>query len=327
MLPEGIRVHSWLTIENAGIITHVCRDSRTKPAMPVRPDDSPPYRGRIAPTPSGWLHLGHAATFRTAWARARERNGTLVYRTEDLDPDRCRPEYATAAMEDLRWWGLDWDEGPDCGGSFGPYIQSQRLDCYRQGFRRLMNDGHVYPSPHSRKEIADCQPANSPANDESIFPPALRQEAPVSWEEGRNEAVNWRFRVPDGRALTFQDGRCAEMSYLAGSDFGDFLVWRRDGYPSYELAVVLDDHMMGITEVVRGEDLLVSTARQLLLYEAFGWKPPDWYHCPLVLDPKTGHRLSKTSRSLGLRRLREKGLPPGLPPETYIPLTKKGACS
>ncbi|HSH09124.1 MAG TPA: glutamate--tRNA ligase family protein, partial [Oceanipulchritudo sp.] len=248
-----------------------------KGIQPV-PDDlssspNPPYRGRIAPTPSGWLHLGHAATFRIAWERARQAGGRLVYRTEDIDPDRCRPEYAAGAMEDLRWWGLDWDEGPDCGGPFAPYTQSERLEGFRLAFERLRLAGHIYPSPHSRKEIAGENPVPSPVDGDPLFPVALRPSRLETGSFPPQEEVNWRFRVPDGRSIAFSDQRCGWQCLVAGQDFGDFLVWKRNGWPAYELAVVVDDQAMGITEVVRGEDLLLSTARQLLLYEALGWTP------------------------------------------------------
>jgi glutamyl-tRNA synthetase len=285
-----------------------------------------PYRGRIAPTPSGWLHLGHAATFRTAWERARQAGGRLVYRTEDLDPDRCRPEYARGAMEDLRWYGLDWDEGPDCGGSFGPYVQSQRMEIYRACLVQLAAEGHVYPCSLSRKEIDAYGPARSSATGEALFPPALRGEALPPGDSPSANPVNWRFRVPDGERVTFEDGRCGKLSYTAGADFGDFLVWRRDGFPAYELAVVVDDHAMGITEVVRGEDLLVSTARQILLYKAMGWAAPDWFHCPLVLDSETGLRLSKSGKSMSLREMRSRDVcPDGLParPDPDQPVISK----
>jgi len=276
------------------------------------------YRGRIAPTPSGWLHLGHAATFRTAWERARQAGGTLVYRTEDLDPERCRPEYASGAVEDLRWWGLDWDEGPDCGGPHAPYVQSERLLLFAEALARLRALGLVYPSPHSRREIAAAGPLPSPVDGELLFPPSLRPASPAPQPEGPADGIPWRFKVPDGRAIAFTDGRCGLQTFVAGRDFGDFLVWRRDGLPSYELAVVVDDAAMRVTEVVRGADLLLSTARQLLLYEALGWAPPLWYHCPLVIDPQTRTRMAKTHRSLALRALRAAGHRPGLEPEAYF---------
>jgi len=255
--------------------------------------------------------MGHAATFRIAWERARAAGGTLVYRTEDIDPDRCRADYADGAMEDLRWWGLDWDEGPDCGGPHAPYAQSARRHLYREVFAELRERGLIYPSPHSRKEIADCRPKRSPVDGDPVFPVQLRPGRAAYSRLADSQPVNWRFRVPDGRALHFRDGRTGLKSFVAGRDFGDFIIWKKDGWPSYELAVVTDDHDMKITEVVRGEDLLLSTARQILIYEALLIRPPAWYHCPLVKDPETGQRLSKTHKSLALRALREQGHPPG----------------
>jgi len=270
-----------------------------------------PYRGRLAPTPSGWLHMGHAATFQIARDRAREADGTLVYRTEDIDPARCRKEFAEGAMEDLRWWGLDWDEGPDLGGPYGPYTQSQRLPLYRDAFAELRERGLIYPSPHSRKEIAECRPALSPVDGDPLFPVQLRPGRAACSRLAGSDQVNWRFRVPDGRAIRFTDGRTGEKCFVAGRDFGDFIIWKKDGWPAYELAVAVDDHAMKITEVVRGEDLLMSTARQILLYEALRLRTPRWYHCSLVVDPETGIRLSKTHKSLALRALRDAGHPAG----------------
>lgn len=279
------------------------------PSPPPAPPTSS-YRGRIAPTPSGWLHQGHAATFHTAWSRARAANGSLVFRDEDIDPDRCRQEFATGAMEDLRAAGLDWDEGPDIGGPFAPYRQSERLDLYRSILTTLARGGWIYPSPHSRKAIAAAQSAaqaaRSPIDDAPLFPSSLRPQLPSTLTRSPlsgdppNGHLPWRFRVPDHATVRFTDGRCGPQAFTGGTDFSDFLVWRREGVPSYELAVVVDDHAMGITEVVRGEDLLLSTARQLLLYQALQWTPPAWYHCPLLLDPGTGQRLSKSARSPAL---------------------------
>lgn len=258
----------------------------------------PPYRGRLAPTPTGRLHLGHAATFCTAWERARARGGALLYRCEDLDSARCRASFAAAAMADLRWLGLDWDEGPDVGGPHAPYTQSERLAWYGEVWRQLHACGAIYPSPHSRKDVAEALLAPHDDGTEPVFPPSLRPP-PGSGADAREPgAVNWRFRVPDGAAIRFGDGRCGPQAYIAGRDFGDFLVWRRDGFPSYELAVVADDHAMAVSEVVRGEDLLLSTARQLLLYDALGWPPPAWYHGPLVCD-RSGRRLAKRDLALG----------------------------
>ncbi len=269
------------------------------------------YRGRLAPSPNGYLHLGHARTFHIAWQRARGRkSGILIYRDEDLDPRRSKPEFSSAGMEDLRWLGLDWDEGPDVGGPHSPYEQSKRRDLHLQAWKQLAEDGLIYPSNVTRKEIRRAKPLAG-AEGENVFPAVLRPPD-KSWsvpiEPGE---VPWRFRVPDGERVTFEDGRSGIHSYVAGVDFGDFLVWSRDGAPTYELAVVVDDLAMGITEIVRGEDLLVSTARQLLIYRAFGaldrW--PAFYHVPLVRD-LTGQELSKRYGSLGLRHLREQGVRP-----------------
>lgn len=277
--------------------------------------DGSDYRGRLAPTPSGWLHLGHAVTFQTAWERARDRNGTVVFRMEDLDPLRCRAAYSEGALEDLRWWGLDWDEGPEQGGPYAPYRQSRRTELYRTNLEILEAKGLIYPSPYSRKEIAACSPERSPVDGDVIFPAVLRQDA---FALDASDATAWRFRVPEGRRIVFTDGRSGCKTYTAGRDFGDFLVWRKEDVPAYELAVVVDDHAMEITEVVRGEDLLLSTARQLLIYEALEWNSPAWYHCPLVEDPETGKRMSKTHRSMGLRVLRERGFSPGKPAMAYF---------
>jgi glutamyl-tRNA synthetase len=257
------------------------------------------YCGRIAPTPTGLLHAGHAATFRVAHARARAAGGRILLRIEDIDPDRCRPEFTAAAIEDLRWLGLDWDGEP--------ILQSARRDVFLAAWRRLRDGGFVYPSPHSRREI---EQATGIANEEEpIFPPAWRSPVEGALEQDSPAGVNWRFRVPDGEVIAFEDGRRGRVELVAGRDFGDFVVWRRDDVPAYELAVVADDIAMGITEVVRGEDLLVSTARQLLLYRALGAEPLAFYHCPLVYGPD-GRRLAKRDAATGIRALREAGLPP-----------------
>lgn len=251
-----------------------------------------PYRGRIAPTPSGLLHEGHLSTFRTAWQRARQRGGTIIYRCEDLDQARCQRQFEQAAREWLREHGLDWDEGPDIGGKFAPYCQSQRNPYYQQIWQKLAAGGFIYASPHSRKDVSEALSAPHSQGSEPIFPNPLRPKTIQPTSVADPGPVNWRFKVPDGEDLYFEDGRCGPQHRIAGKDFGDFLVWRKDGFPSYELAVVADDHAMQITEVVRGEDLLTSTARQILLYRALGWVAPEWYHCPLICDAE-GHRLAK----------------------------------
>nr|WP_221773473.1 tRNA glutamyl-Q(34) synthetase GluQRS [Ruficoccus amylovorans] len=271
------------------------------------------YRGRLAPTPTGWLHLGHAATFLRAQERCRAAGGTLILRNEDLDPQRCRPQYAHDALEDLRWLGLDWAEGPDVGGPHAPYNQSERLPHYLAAWEKLRDAGAIYPCERSRRELRErvAAPHEEDEEAEPIYPPQWRP-APGTGRDARSpEGVNWRFRVPDGEVIGFRDKLAGEQSFVAGEDFGDFLIWRRDGVPAYELAVVVDDLAMRITEVVRGADLLKSTARQLLIYRALGAtaQVPAFAHCPLVRDTH-GKRLAKRSDALSLRTLRARGTPP-----------------
>jgi len=262
------------------------------------------YRGRIAPSPTGLLHLGHARTFWTAFQRARSADGTLVFRNEDLDRDRARPEFAAAQIRDLRWLGIDWQEGPDLGGRFGPYSQGERLELYRETFERLRLGGWLFPCTCSRRDIAAAVSAPHAADDEPLYPGACRGRTAESIPVGGR--VSWRFRVPEGEEIGFTDLRLGPQRFLAGRDFGDFVVLRPDGVPSYQLACVTDDHLMGITEVVRGADLLVSTARQILLYRALGWSIPRFLHCPLLTD-EAGVRLAKRHDALSLATLREQG--------------------
>ncbi len=263
------------------------------------------YRGRLAPSPTGYLHLGHARTFWIAHQRARAAAGTLVLRNEDLDPDRSQPHFYNAMIEDLRWLGMEWEEGPDVGGGFGPYSQSQRHNLYRDAWRRLLAGGWLYPCRCSRKDLAAAMQA--PHDDEGIYPGTCRPAAPVTATQP--SAANWRFRIPDGQTIQFEDRHFGPQRFVAGQDFGDFLVWRRDDLPSYQLAVVVDDAAMQITEVVRGADLLKSTARQILLAQALGLASPAWYHCDLMLDEQ-GQRLAKRHDALSLRALREQGKQP-----------------
>ncbi len=262
------------------------------------------YRGRIAPSPTGLLHLGHARTFWTAFQRARSADGTLVFRNEDLDRDRARPEFAAAQIRDLRWLGIDWQEGPDLGGRFGPYSQGERLELYRETFERLRLGGWLFPCTCSRRDIAAAVSAPHAADDEPLYPGTCRGRTAESIPVGGR--VSWRFRVPEGEEIGFTDLRLGPQRFLAGRDFGDFVVLRPDGVPSYQLACVTDDHLMGITEVVRGADLLVSTARQILLYRALGWSIPRFLHCPLLTD-EAGVRLAKRHDALSLATLREQG--------------------
>ena len=275
------------------------------------------YRGRLAPSPTGYLHLGHAMTFWRAQERARKNSGTLLLRIEDLDRDRCQSEFREAVADDLRWFGLEWSEGPDLGGDFGPYLQSQRRDRYFAAWEKLRAGGFIYPCTCSRRDVLNAAGAPHSENEEPIYPGTCRPvatshprvAAAVSAAERTITGVHWRFRVPDDELITFVDQRLGEQSAVAGKDFGDFVVWRADDIPAYQLAVVVDDAAMQISEVVRGADLVTSTFRQLLLYRALDLAPPQFYHAPLIND-SLGNRLAKRHASLSLRALREAGADP-----------------
>jgi glutamyl-tRNA synthetase len=272
--------------------------------------------------------VGHARTFWTAWQRAREAGGALVMRMEDLDQERSRSAYADAALEDLRWLGIRWHEGPDKGGPHAPYLQSKRKNLYLAAWRRLLWRGYLFPCRCSRKDLETALGAPhesgrdgsrekmEPLDDEPIYPGTCRHlgsatqlPGPTASAVESPEGFNWRFRVPQGEVVAFEDANLGLQTFVAGKDFGDFVVWRRDGGPSYQLACVADDAEMGITEVVRGADLLKSTARQILLYRALGFDVPAWFHCRLVVD-HNGRRLAKRHDALSLRGLRQRGLTP-----------------
>lgn len=369
-----------------------------------------PYRGRLAPSPTGYLHLGHARTFWIAWQRAHAANGKLIFRNEDLDYQRCKPEFVRAMYEDLHWLGLDWDEGPDISsqsgksvqagdpdpggsvsnvvsrdssvshggtghGGFGPYSQSERRSFYLDAWRKLRDSGLIYPCTCSRKdleralsapheepqdsrgaltpgdvhfdqahgaqapspaekdlreaqsEMATRVRAESPspassannfsqpgaaaiqstADDELPYPGTCRERIGTAKDYDSPAGVSWRFKVPDGETISFEDGYFGQQQFVAGRDFADFLLWRRDDIPAYQIAVVVDDAAMQITEVVRGADLLKSTARQLLLIRALGYPTPAYFHCPLLRDEKN-IRLAKRHDALSLRKFREQGV-------------------
>ncbi len=230
------------------------------------------YRGRLAPSPTGLLHLGHARTYLVAWLRARQAMGKLVLRIEDLDPPRTVPGSADAIVRDLEWLGLDWDEGP--------HVQSERSAHYEAALAQLQSDGYLFSCTCSRKEIAAV--SSAPHGDHGPRYPGTCRDRPS--HPDRPAAL--RFRFPDD----------------------DFVVKRADGLYAYQLAVVVDDIAMGITEVVRGADLASSTPRQIALYEALGATPPSFLHVPLVVDA-TGERLSKRSGSIAIEALEGLGRP------------------
>lgn len=260
------------------------------------------YRGRLAPSPTGYLHRGHARTFWIAQERATAAGGELILRNDDLDRGRVRPEFVEAMLEDMHWLGLHWSEGPDIGGPHAPYGQSERLSLYREAFERLKSAGLVYPCSCTRKDVLAALGAPHAIDDEPVYPGTCRSNG-----DAGHASFNWRFRLLDGEPVSFTDVSYGEQRATAGVDFGDFLIWRKDDLPSYQLACVVDDALMGVTEVVRGADLITSTFRQVLLYRALGYAAPAFYHCSLVMDER-GNRLAKRDSSTTIRGLREAGV-------------------
>ncbi|EGO64327.1 tRNA glutamyl-Q(34) synthetase GluQRS [Acetonema longum] len=264
-------------------------------------------RGRFAPSPSGQMHLGNAWTALLAWLASRSQGGSMVLRLEDLDPGRSRSEYAAGIMEDLQWLGLDWDEGPDREGPNGPYRQSERRQLYQEAVERLGQQGLVYECYCSRAELHVAEAPHA-GESEWVYPGTCRcfsrEQRQKKLRSGRRPAL--RLAVPD-QTLTFTDGLYGEVRQHLPSACGDFVIRRSDGVHAYQLAVVVDDGLMRINQVVRGQDLLTSTPRQLLLYRLLGMQPPAFTHVPLLIAPD-GHRLSKRQQSLSLAALKQTGV-------------------
>ena len=263
-----------------------------------------PPTGRFAPSPSGRLHLGNLACSLLAWLSARSRGGRIVLRIEDLDAERCPRVYADLLEQDLDWLGLVWDEGGSTGGPNGPYYQSECAEIYASSFRKLEDRGLVYPCFCSRAQLhAASAPHTSDGN--VIYPGTCRGlTAAEIAEKRKKKAPAYRLMVPD-EEITFVDGCMGPHTENLLRDCGDFYLRRADGVFAYQLAVVVDDARMGVTEVVRGSDLLSSTARQLYLYRLLGLQAPGFAHCPLLLAPD-GRRLSKRDGDQSLENLRAK---------------------
>lgn len=262
------------------------------------------YRGRFAPSPTGRVHFGTARTALLAWLRARASGGAFVMRIEDLDTPRVQKSATREILDDLRWLGLDWDEGPDVGGPHGPYVQSERLDAYLAAFDALRARDHLFACTCSRKEIAEI--ASAPHGEEPIYPGTCR-----SGTKHPERTPSWRFMHTE--PPSFVDAIAGPSRIGAGA--GDFVLRRADGVFAYQLAVTVDDRAMGITEVVRGDDLLSSTPRQIALHRALSDidghpTEPAWMHVPLVLGPD-GERLGKRHGSIAIAAARERGISSG----------------
>ena len=260
-------------------------------------------RARYAPSPTGALHLGNARTALLAWLDCRSLGGIFLLRMEDLDPQRSLPAAAEGIVEDLRWLGLDWDEGPDAGGPVGPYVQAERRDLYQQAIERLWSEGRSFDCTCSRAEVARAAQAPHAGEEGPRYPGTCRLGS-----AHRERPASVRLRVEPG-TVTFDDLVQGPRSFDVHAEVGDFVIRRADGVAAYQLAVAGDDALMGITRVVRGDDLLSSTSRQLLVFEALGLQPPRFGHVPLMVDP-SGHRLAKRGGALSLRALRAAGVPP-----------------
>ncbi|MGG6311246.1 tRNA glutamyl-Q(34) synthetase GluQRS [Paenibacillus macerans] len=266
-------------------------------------------RGRFAPTPSGDMHLGNAKIALLSWLQMRAAAGVFVLRIEDIDIQRSKPEITERIIADLRWLGLDWDEGPGASDATGPYWQSRRTELYDAALAKLAADGRLYPCFCSRAELLAVAGAPHGLSSEGApYPGTCRSISPAEWElKAQRKSPSLRFALGSD-AIRFDDKIAGPQVFPPGSG-GDFVVRRADGLYSYQLAVAVDDAAMGITDVLRGDDLLDSTPRQLHLYAALGLTPPAFAHAPLILG-EDGRRLAKRHGDLGISALRAAGTKP-----------------
>lgn len=284
-----------------------------------------PVVGRLAPSPTGAQHLGNARTYLLAWLSARSAGGRVVLRIEDIDSPRVKPWAIEQAMVDLRWLGLDWDEGPDIGGSHAPYLQTERIETYQVALNRLIESGLAYPCTCTRKDIESAASAphesitrSDAVNDTQSIGDSPFLDGPVysghcaGWKLGDPLPVDgsfcWRFRAPD-LSLKITDQFYGDIELNPSQTLGDFPLTRKNGQAAYQLAVVVDDDAMEVTEVVRGDDLIPSMFRQWPLIEALGFKRPNYYHVPLVVGPD-GKRLAKRHGDTRLAFYRDSGISP-----------------
>ena len=259
-------------------------------------------RTRLAPSPTGALHLGNARTFLINWALARQRGWRIVLRIEDLDSPRTKPGATQQAIDVLQWLGLDWDEGP--------HYQLHDLSRYHEALDHLTRTGRVYPCRCTRSEIAAAQSAPHEDGQEMRYPGTCRPASPnaIPYEPADDQSLAWRLHAPD-EPITFHDEFAGPQSVNVQRQAGDFIVATKAGLPAYQLAVVVDDHAQRITHIVRGDDLIRSTPRQLLVYRALGLTPePAYIHVPLVLGPD-GRRLAKRHGDTRLIHYQQRGVP------------------
>ena len=263
--------------------------------------------GRLAPSPTGAQHIGNARTYLIAWLSLRSRGGRVILRIEDIDSPRVKPWAVQQAIDDLRWLGLDWDEGPDVGGPHAPYVQTERVALYAEALEQLKRENRVYPCTCTRTDIAEAASAPHLGQEGPLYPGTCSHRTPLDAELLTTEYA-WRFRVSD-QVREVDDRFVGPVRCAPAQELGDFVIGKKDGTPAYQLAVVVDDHAMGVTEVCRGDDLLPSAFRQQELYEAFHWPAPQFVHIPLVVGPD-GRRLAKRHGDTRISVLREQGIPP-----------------
>jgi glutamyl-tRNA synthetase len=242
-----------------------------------------------------------------AWLSARSQGGQIIFRMEDIDSPRVKTWAVQQAIDDLKWLGLDWDEGPDIGGPNAPYVQTERADRYANALEELKRAEAIYPCTCTRSDVEAAASAPHGGQEAPIYPGTCRDRR-ASDAEGMEQPYCWRFRWTDSASAVFDDLFRGHQECRPRADLGDFVISKANGTPAYQLAVVVDDQAMGVTEVVRGEDLVPSTFRQLAVFQFFGWKPPRYAHAPLVVGPD-GRRLAKRHGDTRISILREQGVP------------------
>jgi glutamyl-tRNA synthetase len=262
--------------------------------------------GRLAPSPTGAQHVGNARTYILAWLSIRSRGGRVILRMEDIDSPRVKRGAAEQAIADLAWLGLDWDEGPDLGGKHAPYVQTERLVLYREALQQLKAAERVYPCTCSRSDVAAAASAPHAGQEGPIYPGTCSSRKVADATRLDDHSYVWRFRTSQ-EVRRFDDAVLGRQACNVAAELGDFVVAKGDGSPAYQLAVVIDDSAMEMTEVLRGDDLAPSAFRQLELYDFFGWTPPQFAHVPLVVGPD-GRRLAKRHGDTRLASLRAAGV-------------------